>query len=257
MTALALGHHLHIIDADRGDTGLEAATAQIFALFAERVQEFGVNPDVVIDYPDPGASDFLTDPAGYVARRQAEAGAGRVTILTTYRDQIGPALTDAGFLLTDIDMGAGPDGTAFLTRDSQADGPILYIEAVNEADPKIAPSFALLLCDDAGRLVGGASGSVHRADGVARAYLAIMAVAAGQPAGTGTALGHALIAHLKAAGVAQLNLGSQTADRFYEKLGFDLQHRVLPALRYRDGAGGQRIWHDLVMMQLDLKTAAR
>lgn len=262
MTRFAADQDLQIIDADRGDAGLDAAVAQIFALFAERVQEFGVNPDVTIDYPDLEGSDFLTDPAGYVARRQAEVQAqrgaplARITILTTYRDRIGPALVEAGFRLTPVDMGAGPDGTAFLTRDLQAHGPILYIEAVNEADPKIAPSFALRLIDGDGRLVAGACGSVDRRDGVARAYLAIMVVAAGQAAGTGTALAHALIAHLAAAGVVQLNLGSQTADRFYEKLGFDLQHRVLPALRYRQTAAGQRIWHDLVMMQLQLKTAA-
>lgn len=256
MTPLAPGHHLDIIDANRGDAGLDAATAQIFALFAERVQEFGINPDVVIDYPDLAASDFLTDPAGYVVRRQAEVQAQRVTILTTYRDQIGAALTDAGFALTKIDMGAGPDGTAFLSRDQQAEGPILYIEAVNEADPKIAPTFALRLTDDAGHLVGGACGSVDHAGGVARAYLAIMAVAVGQPAGTGTALAQAMIDHLRGAGVSQLNLGSQTADRFYEKLGFRLQHRVVPTLRYRDTASGQRVWHDLVMMQLDMKAAA-
>lgn len=258
MTRRADGLDLQIIDAARGDAGLEPAIGEIFALFAGRETEFGVNPDVVIDYPDLDASDFLDDPVAYVARRQAgieaERGAplSRIVMLTTYRDRIGAALTGAGFALTPIDMGAGPDGTAFLTRDLRDEGPVLYLEAVNEADPKISPTFALRLTDAEGRLVGGALGSVHRAGGVARAYLAIMAVLPGLPAGTGTALAEAMMEHLKAAGVSQINLGTQTADRFYEKLGFRLQHVVQPKLRFRAGADGRRVWHDLVMMQRDL-----
>ena len=49
MTQPAHGLDLQIIDVDRGDTGLEPAIGEIFALFAAREREFGVNPDVVID----------------------------------------------------------------------------------------------------------------------------------------------------------------------------------------------------------------
>ncbi|AUH64485.1 GNAT family N-acetyltransferase [Paracoccus zhejiangensis] len=258
MTQLAPGLDLQIIDAGRGDPGLEAVIGEIFALFAGREREFGVNPDVVIDYPDLECSDFLADPAAYLTRRQTEVEAdrgaplARIVMLTTYRDRIGAALTDAGFILTPIDMGAGPLGTAFLTRDLGAEGPVLYVEAVNEADPRISPSFALRLTDAAGRLVGGACGSVQREGGVARAYLAIMAVAPDQPAGTGTALAQAMTHHLTQMGVTQINLGTQTADRFYEKLGFRQQHVVQPKLRFREGVEGKRVWHDLVMMQRDL-----
>ena len=87
---------------------------------------------------------------------------------------------------------------------------------------------------------------------MARAYLAIMAVTPDQPAGTGTALAQAMTHHLRQMGVTQINLGTQTAERFYETLGFRLQHRVHPKLRFRETADGRRIWHDLVMMQLDL-----
>lgn len=258
MTQLVAGLQLQIIDAERGDAGLDGAIGEIFALFAGREREFGINPDVVIDYPDLSGSDFLADPVGSLARRQAgvEADRGlplaRIVILTTYRHRIGAALEGAGFVLTPIDMGAGPDGTAFLTRDLRPEGPVLYVEAVNEADPRIAPTFALRLTDADGRLVGGACGSVHREGGAARAYLAIMAVRPGLAAGTGTALALAMIDHLKRAGVTQVNLGTQTADRFYAKLGFRLQHRVLAKLRFREDAERGRIWHDLVMMQLDL-----
>ncbi len=258
MTQLAPGLDLQIIDNERGDPGLDAVIGEIFALFAGREREFGVHPDVVIDYPDLETSDFLADPLAYLARRQAEVEAergaplARIVMLTTFSDRIGAALTDAGFALTPIDMGAGPLGTAFLTRDLRAEGPVLYVEAVNEADPRISPNFALRLTDADGHLVGGACGSVQREGGVARAYLAIMAVAPDQPAGTGTALAQAMTHHLRQMGVTQINLGTQTADRFYEKLGFRLQHVVQPKLRFREGAEGTRVWHDLVMMQRDL-----
>lgn len=254
MTRIPAGFGLQIIDAGRGDSGLEEAIGEIFTLFAGREREFGVNPAVTIDYPDLEASDFLVDPVGYIARRQADLAGpvARIVILTTYRERIGASLSAAGFQLTPIDMGAGPDGTAFLTRELGPEGSTLYIEAVNEADPKIHPGFALRLTDDQGRLCGGACGSVHQQDGRLGAYLAIMAVEPNLPAGLGTALAQTMIGHLRDVGVHRLNLGTQTADRFYEKLGFRRQHLVLPALRYRDMPDGSLVWHDLVMMEMSL-----
>ncbi|TRW95918.1 GNAT family N-acetyltransferase [Paracoccus sp. M683] len=258
MTQGDSGHSLHITDTTRGDSGIETAAGEVFALFLDREREFGVSPDVVIDHPDLAASDFLDDPAAYLARRVAAVALdrrtpiARVVILTTFADRIGAALVYAGYDLAMLDLGAGPDGTAALARELSSDGLVLYVEAVDEGDPKIAPTFALRLLDDAGRLCAGACGSVHAVAGGSGAWLAAMAVRPGMPQGTGTALVHAMIAHLRQAGVGQIDLGSQTADRFYEKLGFQRRHLLLPHLRWRRDAAGQEHWHDLVMMRLTL-----
>ncbi len=233
---------------------LDAAAAEIFALFLGREAEFGFNPDVVTESPGIEADGpFLSDPAAHVAARLKTGDFGRVVILTTFADRVGAALAARGFAMQAIDMPAGPDHTAAFTRDLPGGSArILYLEAVNEADPKIRPNFALRLRNAAGDLVGGAAGSIHARDGRRHAYLAIMAVAQGLPAGTGTALGAALLDLLRDQDVAAVHLGTQTAGPFYERLGFRVTHRLIPGLRYRTGTDGARIAHDLVMMARDL-----
>ena len=253
------GWRLEVLDRQTDPSApLDQAAAEIFGLFAEREQAFGVNPRVIIDIPDiadPASSPFLTDPSGYLVRRvralDAEAAPiVRVVVLTTYSQRLRAALLAAGYTHTPIDMPAGPDGTGMFARTLPGQGGrTLYVEAVNEADEKIRPSFALRLWDGAGTLAGGACGSVHTHAGVRFAWLATLAVRAGLPAGTGTALAEAMMSHLRQRQVHTLYLGTQTADAFYRQLGFATRLTVLPALRHRQGAGGRRLTHDLVMME--------
>lgn len=242
---------------------VEAAASDITRLFLEREKSFGVNPDVTVDYPDlaePG-STFLRDPAGYVRqRRDAAAAAGapheRIVILTTYGDRVHDALVAEGFQAQRIDMPAGPDHThAFVLGAAGASPPghILYVEAVNEADPKISPGFALRLLDKTGKLQGGACGSIHARDGRNYAWLAILVVAPGLPQGTGTALARQMLDLLRRENIATIHLGTQTAAPFYERLGFRTTHHLISGLRFRHGGDGQSIPHDLVMMELNLR----
>lgn len=101
-------------------------------------------------------------------------------------------------------------------------------------------------------MVGGACGAIHARDGRRYAYLAMMAVAADAPAGTGTRLGGLLRDALARQGVSAIDLGTQTAAPFYERLGFHTTLRLVPSLRFRQGPNGGRIWHDLVMMRRTL-----
>ncbi|MEZ5799010.1 MAG: hypothetical protein R3D63_16950 [Paracoccaceae bacterium] len=250
---------LEILTADTAaQDRLDAGAAELFGLFLSREAEFGFNPDVVVDYPDIAAGGaFLADPAGYVAARRDAAGApvDRVVVLTTLAPRVGAALEALGFLARPIDMPAGPDGTAaFLWPpvEEAAAGRVLYVEAVDEADPKIRPNFVLRLLDETGALQGGACGSIHARDGRPYAYLATMTLAGGLPPGTGTRLAAALVAVLRRAGVAKVHLGTQTAGPFYEKLGFRTVLRLIPALRHRQTPEGRQVPHDLVMMELDL-----
>lgn len=241
---------------------LDDRASALFALFLERERDFGVNPNVVVEYPEigaPGTSAFLNDPlAAIAARREALAQDGdpvsRVIVLTTYADRIGPGLTAAGYQALPIDMPAGPDHTAAFIRDfsEPGTGRTLYIEAVNEADEKIRPGFALTMTDSTGRLCGGACGSLHRRDGRTYAYLATMTIVAGLPPGTGTRLAAAMLDFLRDLGVARVHLGTQTAGPFYEQVGFHVTHRLIPALRNRQTADGRTIAHDLVMLEMDL-----
>ncbi|MBE2276853.1 MAG: GNAT family N-acetyltransferase [Rhodobacteraceae bacterium] len=254
---------------------LDAAAQEIFALFATREKEFGVNPDVTIDYPAtedlttedlttedaatavPGLP-FLTDPAGYVDRLlaagiAADAPHGRVVILTTWADRIGDALVARGFAADPLDMPAGPDHTAvFDLVTGRPVGRILYIEAVNEADPRIRPTFALRLLDQDGTLRGGACGSVHARDGRRFAWISILAVVPGLPPGTGLALAARMMDLLRREGVGTIHLGTQTAAPFYQKLGFRVIRPLVRHLRFRQGADGRPVQHDLVMMVRDL-----
>jgi len=148
-------------DTPREQLDLEAAA--IYRLFAAREREFGFGPNVVVEYPplgEPPASGFLADPAGHIAARVAEiekdGPIGRIVVLTTFgRDLMGP-LSGAGYTPQRIDMPAGPDHTYAFTLDrdvgTAADGRLLYLEAVDEADEKIRPTFVLKLLDGTGRL---------------------------------------------------------------------------------------------------------
>lgn len=234
----------------------------LFGLFLERERDFGFNPDVVTEYPDvadPESSAFLADPLTVIARHRpalAQSGApvSRVMVLTTYADRLGPVLTAAGYRMQSIDMPAGPDHTAAFIHDFPEAGPgrTLYLEAVNEADEKIRPGFALTMRDASGRLCGGASGSLHARDGRLYAYLATMTIMAGLPPGTGTKLAGAMLDFLRGLGVSTVHLGTQTAGPFYEQVGFRVTRRLIPELRNRRTADGRVVPHDLVMLEMDL-----
>lgn len=247
--------------ADTPQTVLDAEAAKIFALFLEREAEFGVHPAVDIDYPDiadPDQSEFLADAASYLAKRAAEMSKAsldvRVVVLTTYANIVGASLKSAGYQALPIDMPAGPEHTAAFVHEPSgfcSSRRTLYVEAVNEADEKIRPAFVVKLTNESGQLCAGACGSIHTRQGKRYAYLATFALASSMPAGSGTALAHQLLQFLKNEGVSTVHLGTQTAAKFYEKLGFRVDHRLVRQLRVRENQG-QEEFGDLVMLSKDL-----
>lgn len=247
--------------ADTSKEKLRDEAAAILALFLERESEFSVHPSVVIDYPDltdASPSGFLADAAAYVGRRAASmvdnsAATMRIVVLTTYGDIVGPSFAAAGYETVQIDMPAGPDHTAaFVLTPTEpcSDIPTLYIEAVNEDDEKIRPSFVLKLTDMRGQLCGGACGSIHERHGKRYAYLATMTLVSGMPQGSGTAIMAQLMQFLRTQKVGTVHLGTQTAGRFYEKMGFKVDHRLIRNLRVRQ-ENGQQVLGDLVMLRMD------
>ena len=269
MTTIQVGNQAFSLSvmtqADTPREQLDSEAAAVYQIFAEREREFGFGPNVVVEYPEigePSASGFLTDPAGYIATRVAELEKTRpisqIVVLTTYGEQLLGPLSATGYKPVRIDMPAGPDHTyAFvLDRDARATaGRSLYLEAVDEADDKIRPTFVLKLVDGDGRLRGGACGSVHERQGKRFAYLATLTLVSGLPPTTGTRLAEAMLATLRRQDVATLHLGTQTASRFYAKLGFRITHRLVEGLRTRVSMSGRHLTDDLVMMSLDLSKA--
>lgn len=267
MPDLKVAGHLYTLQAlTLTDTALHTlrdGSAALFKLFLEREAEFKVHPSAVIHYPDvsdTSNSGFLADAAAYVARQAASmvksAPALQTVVLTTYGDRVWESLEAAGYAALRIDMPAGPEHTAAFvlapsTPSTNANVQTLYIEAVNEDDEKIRPSFMLQLTDANGRLCGGACGAIHEREGKRYAYLATMAMASVMPTGSGKALGHQLVEFLRSQGVATVPLGTQTAGRFYTQIGFKVDHVLVRNLRVRH-QGGLEIPGDLVMLSMDL-----
>ena len=245
--------------ADTAAETLCAEAGALFELFLQREAEFGVHPSVVVDYPDlcdTSACGFLADSAAYVANRAEQAtGAGsepfQTVVLTTFADRVGPSLEAAGYEHIPIHMPAGPDHTAAFVLNPCSQGRTLYVEAVNENDEKIRPSFVLKLTGERGELCGGASGCIHEHQGKRYAYLATLALASEMPQGSGTEMVKQLLQFLRSQGVHKLHLGTQTAGRFYEKAGFKVDHRLVRHLRVRQ-KDGQAVMGDLVMLSLEL-----
>ncbi len=241
---------------------LDRAASSVFDLFVEREAEFGVHPSVILHSPDltdDSAHGFLADAAHYVAALAETAAAegdpvGRIVVLTTYAHHVAPAFEAAGYRALPIDMPAGPDHTcAFVLGPAEppARHRTLYVEAVNEADEKIRPTFVLRMTDDAGRLCAGACGSVHERDGRKYVYLATLTTAPWAAKGTGTKLAGELLRFLRGEGAQVVHLGTQTAARFYQKIGFEVEHRLVRGMRTRV-LDGSEIRDDLVMLSMRL-----
>jgi hypothetical protein len=208
----------------------------LFALLQLREQEFGFNPNVIVHYPE---TRFLNVPLDYLAQlipAQQQQGhlINEVVILTTY-PQVQAPLVDHGYRHEAIHMPAGPDHTAIFRMHcgSYPAGKTLYIEAVNEQDPKIRPTFVLMLRDELGELQGGMPGSIWTKEERRYAYIGTVVVQPGQPAGTGTLLANTVLEYLSLQRVCEINLGTQTAEPFYTRLGFRAIHHIVPALRHR------------------------
>ncbi len=245
---------------DVSQTALDQAAMALFGLFQDREKDFGFNPNVTVEYPvvsDTAQSAFLLDPAGYAEKRVASLQSdghqiSRIVILTTFGDSLILPLCAAGYHASRIEMPAGPDGTVWFEKRQAFDGAeqrTLYLEAVDEADEKIKPSFVIELRDTEGRLRGGGCGSIHKRGDFHFSYLATMTLDTGLPNGTGTALGEKLIDVLRAEGATVIHLGTQTAGPFYEKLGFNVTHRLVAGLRNRRAINGALVQTDLVMME--------
>jgi N-acetylglutamate synthase-like GNAT family acetyltransferase len=223
----------------------------LFALLQLREQEFGFNPDVIVHYPE---ASFLTAPLDYLDQRileQQQQGhlINEVVILTTYL-QVQALLGERGYRHEAVHMPAGPDHTAIFRVQcgTHVAGKTLYVEAVNEQALKIRPTFVLMLRDEHGELQGGMSGSIWTKEERRYAYIGTVAVQPGQPAGTGTLLASTVLEYLMQQGVCEVNLGTQTAEPFYTKLGFQTIHHIVPALRHRIAEDGTELPHNLVIM---------
>jgi GNAT superfamily N-acetyltransferase len=223
----------------------------LFALLQLREQEFGFNPDVIVHYPE---ASFLAAPIDYLDQlisEQQQQGhlINELVILTTY-PQLHAPLVERGYRHEAVHMPAGPDHTAIfrVQYGTHAAGKTLYIEAINEQDPKIRPTFVLMLRDEHGELQGGMSGSIWTQDERQYAYIGTVVVQPGQPAGTGTLLANTVLDYLTRQGVCEVNLGTQTAEPFYTKLGFKAIHHIVPALRHRTASDGTKLPHNLVIM---------
>lgn len=244
--------------ADTPREQLDADAGSLYALFAQREQEFGFGAGIVVDYPAIDASgSFLNNPADYIDCRlrehEVQAPVSKVVILTTFGQKLLEPLKKIGFEADLIDMPAGPEDTySFSLNRHPPEGRVLYLEAVNEADEKTRPTFVLQLRDEKGELCGRALGSVHSRGAKRYAYLSILTLVRGMPATTGGKLAKAQLALLKRDGVTAIHLGTQTAGRFYQKQGFEVTHRLVSGLRTRTGIDGMPISEDLVMLAMKL-----
>lgn len=250
----------HFIDRSTAtqDT-LRNKQQQLFNLLIAREQEFGFHTDVVIEYPAP-LNALLSDPVTYLSAHihKAESARGRAfaraVILTTYGNLLGGPLVSDGYREEIIDMPAGPEHTCAYSREFSCDGVgVFYLEAVNEMDEKIQPSFVLTLENNDGDLLAGMSGSVWERDGKRYAYISTTVARKDAPPGIGSLVAEKVWRYLNDLGVLRINLGTQTADGFYKRHGFRTLHTLVPKLRYRQLANGNRVWHDLVIMQKDLE----
>ena len=220
--------------------GFAEACGQVAQLLGEREAEFRFNPE--IDRPQIAIPDFLADPTN--ALFPAISGDGPVAILTTWSDTLAPILSERGFRFRPIPWPAGPLNSGIFAREGH--GRETYIELVNEEAPEIAPSH-VMVARNADGFVGGTIATV-RGDA---AWLAVMCVKAGLPRGTGSRLWDALVSDLAGRGVTRLDLGTQTAQRFYMRCGMTITDSVISRLRWRPDAAGP-VWNDLVMMTINL-----
>lgn len=234
---------------------LRVEQQQLFKLLVEREVEFGFSLDVLVHYP-LGIDEFLRDPSGYIDECIGELEGprarpfARVVILTTYGPQLQQALGCAGYQEVVIDMPAGPDGTRWYWRDVNPHGSgTLYLEAVDEMDEKIRPTFVLRINDASGVVLAGMSGSIWERDGERFAYVSTVVARSDAPRGIGGVVAERTWRYLREKGVRRAHLGTQTADEFYKHHGFDVVHTIVPKLRYRQHADGRTIWCDLVIME--------
>lgn len=214
-----------------GDRGFAQGCGAVAALFAAREAEFAFNLDIRRASPEPVA--FAADPARFLPTEAA-------VILTTWADDLRPALIPAGFAEEPVSWPAGPDGSAIFRREGE--GPLSYLEIVNDADPKITPAHLIFWRDAMGLLGGTITAITDDA-----AWLAVMVIRRDAAPGSGTILWKTLTQDLFRRGIRRIDLGTQTAEAFYLRQGMTTTTRAIRALRSRPGPNGT-IWNDLVMM---------
>ena len=232
----------------------------LFSILMEREKAFGFNPKIITEYPDT-IDDFLDDPCAFMASRvaavQKEKGVlvKEIVILTTYGNKVFTALTSDNYVSERIEMPAGPDHTYKFSKtldSSSLAEHSYYFEAVDEQDEKINPTFVIKQLDQEGRLIGGMSGSIRTAEDQSFAYISTVVVREGSPKSTGFGIANETIRYLKSQGVKHADLGTQTADAFYKKLGFCVTHNIIDDLRHRVDMQNKVVQHDLVIMRIDL-----
>lgn len=251
-------------DTDTLRDRLEMEVHAIEQIFIDRDAEFGHSDHIIDEYPwirDSKTSCFLLDPAGYIARRTAEVEieqqvrVGRIIVFTTNGQCLLEPLSNAGYASDQIDMPAWSARLHTFTLNlglSRDPDVTLFFDAVDYAIGKQRPTFVIKLLDSGGKLCGGASGSVHERGKQRFAYIATFTLKAGLPRTTGTRLAEAMISFFRHQGVNSVDLITQTAGVFYEKLGFQITHCVVEGIRTRVESDGQFRSEDLMILNIRL-----
>ncbi len=244
--------------ASKSHTEIINEQIALFNLLQVRDSEVTLNSNIILDYP-ASIESFLTDPINYIDTQlsnqyqKSTAEIQEIVILTTYGDKLITKLEQNGFNSSKIDMPAGPDNTYHFAKPINPTGKfIYYIEAVNEADEKIRPTFIVLAKDSEQQVIGGISGSIFTHKGNKFAYIATTVTSQIAPQGLGSQLMQDTLDYLTKSGVSKVHLGTQTADKFYLKHEFNIMNKLINNIRYRTNKHGNKIQHNLVILEKTL-----
>lgn len=238
---------------DHGQKLLDEKKQMVFSLLIEREKEIDFNPNIIIDYPN--VEIFISNPTFYIEEflKKAKIFNSPIVILTTYGDKLYDTLTSSGYNYEEIHMNAGPDNTCVFRKNIGNIGKTIYLELVNEKDFKIRPSFVIHLVDEKGHFCGGLCSSLSKKGKEKNVYLSTMAIKKDADKGAGTDLLNFAMNYWSKEGVSRINLGTQTAKEFYRKYGFHITNKILSDLRIRIDSHGNKVFEDLVMMEIKLK----
>lgn len=230
----------------------------LFNLLQIRDSDFTLDENIILEYP-AALEDFLNNPINYI-KQQLEnkhiknlSEIKEIVILTTYGDKLIKNLVNDGFDESLIDMPAGPDNTYHFSKQVNPTGTfIYYLEVVNEADEKIRPTFIITAKDNNNEIIGGISGNIFEKDNQNFAYIATTVTAPNAPQGLGSQMMQETLNYLEKSNVVKVNAGTQTADKFYIKHGFNIINHLINNIRYRSDKNNNKVWHDLVILEKQL-----
>lgn len=223
----------------------------LFNLLQIRDSDFTLNENIILEYPAP-LEDFLNNPIKYIHKKDLSE-IKEIVILTTYGDKLIKNLVNDEFKANLIDMPAGPDNTYHFSKQINQSGKFTYyLEVVNEADEKIRPTFIITAKNNNNEIIGGISGNIFEKDNQKFAYIATTVTAPNSPKGLGSQMMQETLNYLEKSNVAKVNVGTQTADKFYIKHCFNIINHLIKNIRYRNDKNNNKVWHDLVILEKQL-----